>query len=185
MKRRRRKEKTIPEDISVVINSILRDQNAQTNFKNMRLLMECKKRIGEDFAQHLRPDRIINGVLYCVVDSPSWVQQYQFFSAEMLRRVNTPPLEEEVLGIRFTVGRLDESPYLSEDSARDDPSFRRLRARLCESEFTLSPDDIRTLEKSVLAVHPKLRDDARTLVENWLAFMRSMQDEEGERKHEN
>ena len=111
-KRRPPVQKTTPEDLSSILERVLTKNDAYSAFKKVRLLNECKKRIGEDFAQHLKPERIHNGVLYCIVDSPSWLQQYQFCIPEILKRINTPPLEEAVTGLRFTVGKTDESEYL-------------------------------------------------------------------------
>jgi len=166
-KRRQRTGPTVPEGIDSIINRILAKKDAKTPFKNMRLLRKCEKRIGVDFARHLQAKGIANGVLSFMVDSPSWLQQYQFYSAEILRRVNTPPLDEPITGLRFSVGRIEGSAYLCEGSEQ-----------ASAGDCAPSPEEIADLERSVAAVHPELRDDVRSLLTHWLAARGSRKDYE-------
>jgi len=167
MNKRRRKaytHETVPEDIRFILDRVLANKNTKTAFTTMRLLIDLKKRIGEDFARHLKPEKLYNGVLYCLVDTPSWLQQYQFYTSEILSRVNTPPLKEPITALRFTVGRIEDSDYLYEIAEQERTGSRTPPP---------SPEEIDALEKAVAAVNPELQSGIRSLVENWLACVQT------------
>jgi hypothetical protein len=102
------------------------------------------------------------------VDSPSWLQQYQFFTPEILRRVNTPPLEEPITTVRFSLGKIGDSAYLSGGG----------EAEVRERYPAISSEDIAALEKTVRALSPELSNSIRPLIEDWIAWHRPVQDEE-------
>jgi hypothetical protein len=164
-KRRFSVQKTVPEGIHSILDRILERKDAKTAFAKMRLLTEYKKRIGEDFARHLKPEKVYGGTLYCLVDSPSWIQQYQFYTHEILRRINTPPLEEPITALRFTVGRIEDSEYLYDAAEQE------------RTDSLTPPPSIQALEKAVASVNPELQDTLRSLVENWFAFVQAEEQE--------
>jgi len=169
-KRRAPSGKTEPVGIGSILDGVFARKNAGTAFDAIRHLAELKRRIGEDFACHMKPQKIYDGVLYCLVDSPSWLQQYQFFTPEILRRVNTPPLPEPITSLRFTVGRIDNSEYLYGDAEQ-------------EHTRSLTPptlEEIDTLEKAAAAVNPELRESMRGLIESWLALVQAEEQKKDE-----
>jgi len=155
-----RRRKSLPEDISAILGRVLTNSNAREALKKKQFLNECTRRIGKDFARHLRAENVFRGTLYCLVDSPSWLQQYQFYSAEILRRVNSPPLAEPIASVRFSLGRIDDSDYLSGGS--DAPAGER------GTLPALSPGDIARLENTVREISPKLQSSIRPLVDTWI-----------------
>jgi hypothetical protein len=165
----RRTGKTVPEDINAVLGRILNDTKTGEALKNKQMADEYTRRIGKDFAKHMTVDKVFHGTLYCLVDSPSWLQQYQFYAAEILQRVNTPPLPEAIRGVRFSLGRMDDSEYLS--------GGERAAQRKREALPALSPGDIETLEKTVRAISPELQDSIRPLVDDWIACHRTQNEE--------
>ncbi|MDR2733185.1 MAG: DUF721 domain-containing protein [Spirochaetota bacterium] len=161
------------ENISAVLDRVLTNGNAREALKKKQLLDELTCRIGRDFARHLKAEKVFRGTLYCLVDSPSWLQQYQFYSAEILRRVNSPPLAEPITAARFSLGRINESEYLSEDDGDPVREQRALPA--------LTPGEIAGLENTVRAVSPELQSSIRPLVDDWIRRHPPPEEEKQER----
>ena len=168
-----RRRKSVPEDIGSVLNRVLTNSSAREALKKKRLLDECTRRIGKDFARHMKAENVFRGTLYCLVDSPSWLQQYQFYTAEILRRVNSPPLAEPVTSARFSLGRIDDSEYLSDDG--------KASVREREALPALSSGDIAKLEKTVREISPELQSSIRPLVDDWIRQHPAPEEEKQER----
>jgi len=160
-------KKTVPAPIETVLEYILQQRDALGPMRQLRLVRACRERIGEEFGRHLQPDKVMNGTLYCTVDSPSWQQQYQFFSADILKRLNNPPLEVPITGLRFTVGSFRESEYISDEKMRE----KARRAELRKQLPVITPDEIKHLRDTVGSIHPDLRQDAGALIDEWVAFL--------------
>jgi len=149
-------KKTVPEAVSVIIENILSRSDALHSFQEVRFLKKCIERLGEDFCSHLRPVKFKNGIMYCAVDSPSWIQQYQFLSNEMLKRLQTPPLEFQVTGFRFAVGSIRDADYINKVQTANFPPGSGL-----------SQAEAAELYAAVESLHPELRDDLRNMIQHW------------------
>lgn len=158
MKRNPVKE-TIPEPVWKILEGVLARSNTLTRFHEARFLKTCMDRIGLDFCQHMRPLYFKNGVIYCAVDSPSWVQQYQFLSDEMIKKVNHPPLERQVTGFRFAVGSIHEAEYI-----KDEQDVRH------EVQAKPTDEEVKELYTAVEGINPKLREDFKGLIQSWTGF---------------
>jgi len=162
MKKRTPVKKSVPEPVASVIDGVLQRTHTRLLFEEARFLKKCTERLGQDFCQHMKPYRFQNGVIHCIVDSPSWVQQYQFLSGEMKKRLNAPPMEQPIHGFRFTVGSILEAEYINKEQTAEK-----------SIQTGLSPEEAEKLYKVVETAHPDLRDVLKSMIENWIVSQRN------------
>lgn len=109
---RRRKGEEHESSIGTVLDSLLAKFSVKQVLLERRLLERVEQRLGADFTRHMEPDRFQEGVLWCRVDSPAWAQQYTLLKTEILARLRAPG-EADIADIRFAVGKLRRSAYIS------------------------------------------------------------------------
>lgn len=149
-------EKTVPESVSTIIEKFLSRSDFLHAFQENRFFKKCVERLGKDFCAHLKPVKFRNGILHCLVDSSTWIQQYQFLTGEMLDRLQNPPLEFKVSGIRFAVGSIRDADYINKVQNSD-----------FSSESGLTQAEAAELYATVESVHPELKADLRCMIQNW------------------
>lgn len=162
MKKRIPVKKSVPETVANIIDGVLSRNHIQLHFQELRFLKKCTERLGVDFCQHMKPYKFLNGIIYCFVDSPSWIQQYQFLSGEMKQKLNNPPMERSVNGFRFTVGSILEAEYINKEHTVHTGSHSKLSAQEADE-----------LYKVVQTIHPELQSELQNMIQLWTATQRN------------
>jgi hypothetical protein len=92
----RKREKTKPEDIKNIINSVIEKIEKQGPGKKEKILDAWKKAAGEDINGHSRPVSVRREVLTIEVDSSTWFYAINLKKRDIMKRLNNDKKENDI-----------------------------------------------------------------------------------------
>lgn len=91
-------------DISSVINNLSKSLGFETKMVELSIQKRWGEIMGENMANHTRPEQIRYKKLYIKVDNSIWMHQLLFLKEEIIRRVNCSIGREIIKEVRFKQG---------------------------------------------------------------------------------
>jgi len=107
--------------LAAILPDLCRDRGWQAQVEAYSLLLRWADVVDAETAAHSRPGKIVAGVLWIEVESPAWMQQFQYRREEILAALNCRLRHARIKEIRFrlpeqknTVVQMEpESPAVS------------------------------------------------------------------------
>ena len=74
--------------LSQILQKVLREQDFKGDIEAYRVLAEWPEIMGQKLADHTRPVRLADKLLYVEVDDHVWLAQLKYMKMDMLRKID-------------------------------------------------------------------------------------------------
>ena len=76
-----------PQKLGVVVDALVRDRDWERTLTTAGLLPRWTEIVGEDIAEHCRPERLQDGELILIAESTAWATQLRLLARQLLGRI--------------------------------------------------------------------------------------------------
>lgn len=90
--------------LKAMMDKTLKGSRLTEGLEAYSLLMQWKTLVGEVLAEHAKPVRVKNGILYVEVDDPVWLSQIKYMKGGILSKVDREIKEGAIKDLRFYLG---------------------------------------------------------------------------------
>ncbi len=90
--------------LKTALDKALKGSRLTEGLEAYSLLVEWKTLVGEVLAEHAKPVRVKNGVLYVEVDDPVWLSQIKYMKGGILSKVDRETKKGTIKDLRFYLG---------------------------------------------------------------------------------
>ena len=93
-----------PQGVDSVLKRLFSKPSMQAKFSKYAFVSHWYEIVGKDIAEHAKPLKLANKILYIQVDSPLWAQELGFLKDEILDRLKSYATDDQALNdVRFIV----------------------------------------------------------------------------------
>ena len=89
--------------INSILQGFLSDPDVSTKLKKFSLFNHWDEIVGKEIAAKTRPLKIFKGVLHISVANPTWANELNMMSPELIERINVFIGVPEIKKLKFTI----------------------------------------------------------------------------------
>lgn len=89
------------QDIKSILNRYISEKDIEGKLKKFNIFNHWPEIVGKEIGNKTRPQKIFKGILYILVSSPTWANELDMMSTQLIEKINRYIGEPVIKDLRF------------------------------------------------------------------------------------